>query len=133
MSGRKYETNLLGEETTEIPTRHKLLSDRTGTTSTVDIGGKRVYFQVNDYPSGKPGEVFIRIDKEGSELRVYDCLAIAISIGLQHGIPVETFVNKFKHQKMEPAGFTSNPDIPNAESIIDYLAKWLEGRYCSER
>ena len=113
-----------------IPRRNRLLPERHGTTSTVDIGGKRVYFQVNNYPNGKPGEVFIRIDKEGSELRVYDIVAIAISIGLQYGIPVEIFINKFKHQKMEPAGFTSNPDIPNAESIIDYLAKWLEMLYC---
>ena len=95
----------------------------------VTIGGTKVHIRTGEYAGGKLGEVFVTLSKEGSELRVYDAVAIAISIGLQYGVPLEEFVDKFKHQKMEPSGWTSNPAIPHADSIVDYLARWLEIRY----
>ena len=65
-------------------------------------------------------------------MRAYDCVAIAISIGLQHGVPLKAYVDKFKSTRMEPQGVTNDQDIPIAKSIIDYVALWLEGRYCEE-
>src|SRR5207248_7353236 len=73
-----------------------------------------------------PGEVFITMAKEGSTIGgLMDVLGTSISIGLQYGVPLEVFVNKFAHSRFEPAGFTKNPDIPIAKSITDYIFRWL--------
>jgi ribonucleoside-diphosphate reductase alpha chain len=81
---------------------------------------------VGFYPDGRPGELFITMAKEGSTIGgLMDVLGTAISIGLQYGVPLEVFVNKFAHSRFEPAGFTKNPDIPIAKSIADYIFRWL--------
>ena len=78
------------------------------------------------YPDGRPGELFITMAKEGSTIGgLMDVLGTAISIGLQYGVPLEVFVNKFAHSRFEPAGFTKNPDIPIAKSVADYIFRWL--------
>lgn len=109
--------------------RKRLPTERAGITHKVTIGGVDVYVNTGEFDDGTLGEIFVTINKAGGQMRVYDALAIAISVGLQHGVPLETFVNKFKHQRMEPSGVTSSQEIPLADSIVDYLAKWLEQIY----
>ena len=111
------------------PKKHRLLPERPGRTHRVEIDGTKVYVTTGEYEDGTLGEVFIRIDKEGGRLRVYDALAIAISIGLQHGVPLREYVDKLRNLQMEPRGWTRNPEIPSAKSICDYLARFLEARY----
>ncbi|MBV6340976.1 hypothetical protein [Candidatus Magnetobacterium casense] len=109
--------------------RSRLPTDRIGKTHSAKIGKTKLYITTGEYHDGTLGEIFLAVDKQGAELRVYDLLAISISIGLQHGIPVAKYIEHLKGQKMEPAGVTSNPDIPIAQSIGDYLARWLEITY----
>ncbi len=91
-----------------------------------DIQGHEGYLTVGFYPDGRPGEVFITMAKEGSTIGgLMDVLGASISIGLQYGVPLEVFVNKFAHSRFEPAGFTKNPDIPIAKSVTDYIFRWL--------
>jgi ribonucleoside-diphosphate reductase alpha chain len=91
-----------------------------------DIQGHEGYINVGFYPDGRPGELFITMAKEGSTIGgLMDVLGTAISIGLQYGVPLEVFINKFAHSRFEPAGFTKNPDIPIAKSIADYIFRWL--------
>ena len=91
-----------------------------------DIQGHEGYSTSAFYPDGRPGELFITMAKEGSTIGgLMDVLGTAISIGLQYGVPLEVFVNKFAHSRFEPAGFTKNPDIPIAKSIADYIFRWL--------
>jgi len=91
-----------------------------------DIQGHEGYINVGFYPDGRPGELFITMAKEGSTIGgLMDVLGTSISIGLQYGVPLEVFVNKFAHSRFEPAGFTKNSDIPIAKSIADYIFRWM--------
>jgi ribonucleoside-diphosphate reductase alpha chain len=92
----------------------------------VDVKG---YITAGVYSDGKLGEVFLTIGKQGGPWKVYECLMIAVSIGLQCGIPLSVFVDKFKHSTFEPFGVTINPDIPMAKSVVDYLFRWLEKKF----
>lgn len=90
------------------------------------------YVTVGLYPDGRVGEVFLKIGKAGGIYRVYDALCVAISIGLQYGIPLSVFVRKFEFMKFEPRGITrDNPEtgVPIAKSIPDYLARWMCKRF----
>ena len=99
---------------------------RRSLTHKFDIQGHEGYINVGFYPDGRPGELFITMAKEGSTIGgLMDVLGTAISIGLQYGVPLEVFVNKFAHSRFEPAGFTKNPDIPIAKSIADYIFRWM--------
>jgi len=95
-----------------------------------DLNG---YLTVGMYDDGKPGELFMKIGKAGGLWQVYDSLMIAISVGLQYGIPIEVFINKFEHMRFEPNGQTVNKEIPLAKSIADYLAKWLKMKYIVDK
>lgn len=88
----------------------------------VDLNG---YLTVGFYADGSPGEFFLTVGKAGDVWRVYDALMIAVSIGLQYGIPLEVFFEKFFLMKFEPGGMTETPDIPMITSIPDYLARWV--------
>lgn len=112
--------------------RNKLPETRPGLTHKFMISNKVFYLRTGNFEDGCLGEIFIDVDKEGEELRVYDCFAISVSMGLQYGIPLDHFVEKFKHQKFRPAGPTSNEEIPMASSAIDYIFRWLEMRYLSD-
>jgi ribonucleoside-diphosphate reductase alpha chain len=116
------------------PTRVKLDDDRTAVTHAFQIGAERGYLTVGEYPDGSPGEIFLRMDKEGSTLSGFaDSFAIAMSIALQYGVPLSAFTNKFKNIRFEPEGPTARPDVrPLATSVVDYVAHWLEKRYQSE-
>ena len=116
--------------------KRRLPEERPGLIHQVAIGGQQVYFRTGEFVNSNGertlGEIFITIDKEGGTLRVYDALGIAISIGLQHGIPIEDFINKFRYLGFEPNGVTSNPKIPLVKSIVDYLARWLQQTYSKQ-
>ncbi len=112
----------------DAPVHEHLPPERPGITRYVVIGGEQVYITVNE-ADGRPTEVFIRIGKSGDELRSYEITSIAISLGLQYGIPWEVYAGKFRYTKMEPAGVTSDPDIPMCSSVADYLAQLLERKY----
>jgi ribonucleoside-diphosphate reductase alpha chain len=108
------------------PRRERLPHTRKSLTHKFDIQGHEGYINVGFYPDGRPGELFITMAKEGSTIGgLMDVLGTAISIGLQYGVPLDVFVNKFAHSRFEPAGFTRNPDIPIAKSIADYIFRWL--------
>ena len=108
------------------PRRERLPHTRNSLTHKFDIHGHEGYINVGFYPDGRPGELFITMAKEGSTIGgLMDVLGTAISIGLQYGVPLEVFVNKFAHSRFEPAGFTKNPDIPIAKSIADYIFRWM--------
>jgi len=108
------------------PRRERLPHTRRSLTHKFDIQGHEGYINVGFYPDGRPGELFITMAKEGSTIGgLMDVLGTSISIGLQYGVPLEVFVNKFAHSRFEPAGFTKNSDIPIAKSIADYIFRWL--------
>jgi ribonucleoside-diphosphate reductase alpha chain len=112
--------------TSSQPRRERLPHTRQSLTHKFDIQGHEGYVNVGFYPDGRPGEMFITMAKEGSTIGgLMDVLGTSISIGLQYGVPLEVFVNKFAHSRFEPAGFTKNPDIPIAKSIADYIFRWL--------
>jgi len=114
-------------------TRKRLEDERTGKSHSVTIGESKLYIQTGEYPDGSLGEIFLKLDKQGGELRAYDVLATCISIGLQHGVPVEDYVKHLKYQRMEPQGVTGDFIIPIAFSISDYLGKWIEFNYVKEK
>jgi ribonucleoside-diphosphate reductase alpha chain len=84
------------------------------------------------YEDGRPGEVFIKMSKEGSTLSgVMDGLALTVSIGLQYGVPLKVFVDKLLNTRFEPSGITANANIRFVSSVLDYIARWLGGRFIS--
>jgi ribonucleoside-diphosphate reductase alpha chain len=112
------------------PTRHKLPDERNSVTHKFSIGGHEGYITVGMYEDGTPGEVFISMAKEGSTISgLMDTLATSISYGLQYGVPLKFFVDKFSHVRFEPSGWTGNPQVPYAKSIIDYIFRWLGARF----
>jgi len=108
------------------PTRHRLPDTRRAITHKFDIAGHEGYITVGLYEDGSPGELFITMAKEGSTIGgLMDTIGTLVSLAFQYGVPLETLVNKFAHQRFEPSGFTKNQDIPIAKSIIDYLFRWF--------
>ena len=116
--------------TTPDPVRRRLPTERQAVTHKFSIAGHEGYMTVGLYEDGSPGEVFITMSKEGSTISgLMDSLATSVSIALQYGVPMEVLVRKFSHTRFEPSGFTGNPDIPMAKSIMDYLFRWLELKF----
>jgi ribonucleoside-diphosphate reductase alpha chain len=112
------------------PTRRKLPDERQSITHKFSIGGHEGYITVGLYEDGTPGEVFISMAKEGSTISgLMDTLATSISYGLQYGVPLKFFVDKFSHVRFEPSGWTGNQQVPYAKSIIDYIFRWLGSRF----
>ena len=110
--------------------RHKLQDERASITHKFNIGGHEGYITVGLYPDGEPGELFITMAKEGSTVSgLMDSFALATSIALQHGVPLKLLCEKFAHTRFEPSGWTSNPDIGFAKSIMDYIFRWLQLRF----
>lgn len=88
------------------------------------------YLRTGIYSDGKLGEVFICAEKMGSFVSgILDAVAVSVSAGLQHGVPLSWYINKFKHTRFEPAGFTKHPQIGQATSVLDYIVRWLELKY----
>jgi ribonucleoside-diphosphate reductase alpha chain len=110
----------------ERPMRRRLADTRASITHKFNIGGHEGYLTVGLYEDGMPGELFITMAKEGSTIGgLMDSLGTAVSVALQYGVPVESLVNKFTHQRFEPAGMTTNRDIPFAKSLVDYIFRWM--------
>ncbi len=108
------------------PRRERLPDTRQSITHKFSVSGHEGYITVGLYPDGRPGELFITMAKEGSTVGgMMDCFGTAISMSLQYGVPLEVYVNKFSHTRFEPMGFTKNPDIKIAKSIVDYIFRWL--------
>ena len=120
--------------------RHKLQEERASITHKFNIGGHEGYITVGLYPNGDPGELFVTMAKEGSTVSgLMDSFALAVSIALQHGVSLKLFCEKFAHTRFEPSGWSGNPDIGYAKSIMDYIFRWLQLRFipdssnCSSR
>lgn len=112
------------------PVRRRLPDERKSITHKFSVAGHEGYITVGMYPDGTPGEIFITMSKEGSTLSgLMDAFATAISLALQYGVPLKVLVDKFSHMRFEPSGFTNNPDIPIAKSIIDYIFRWLGKKF----
>ncbi|HET7751151.1 MAG TPA: vitamin B12-dependent ribonucleotide reductase [Terriglobales bacterium] len=110
--------------------RHKLQDERASITHKFNIAGHEGYITVGLYPNGTPGEIFITMAKEGSTVSgLMDSFALAVSIALQHGVPLKLLCEKFEHTRFEPSGWSNNPDIGFAKSIMDYIFRWLHLRF----
>jgi ribonucleoside-diphosphate reductase alpha chain len=110
--------------------RHKLQEERASITHKFKVGDHEGYITVGLYPNGDPGELFITMAKEGSTVSgLVDSFALAVSIALQHGVPLKLFCEKFAHTRFEPSGWSGNPDIGYAKSIMDYIFRWLQLRF----
>ena len=114
------------------PPRRRMPRERQSLTHKFSIGGHEGYITAGMYEDGSVGEIFLTdIGKEGSTLRgMMNSFATAISIALQYGVPLETLVEKFSYMRFEPEGMTSNPEIPFAKSMPDYIMRWLASRFC---
>jgi len=114
------------------PRRQRLPKQRLSRTTSFTVGGAEGYMTSSEYEDGRLGELFLKLGKQGSTLAgVMDAFSIAISIALQYGVPLETYVQKFTNLKFEPAGMTDDPDLRMAQSIIDYVFKRLALDYLS--
>jgi ribonucleoside-diphosphate reductase alpha chain len=112
--------------------RHRLPEERASLTHKFSIAGHEGYITVGLYPSGQPGEIFIRMAKEGSTVSgLMDSFATAASLSLQHGVPLRVLCEKFAHSRFEPSGWTGNEQIGYAKSIMDYIFRWLQLRFLS--
>jgi ribonucleoside-diphosphate reductase alpha chain len=112
--------------------RRRLPDERSSLTHKFSVGGHEGYVTVGLYEDGQPGEVFIKMSKEGSTISgLMDSFATAISLALQYGVPLKDLCEKFQHVRYEPSGWTNNKDIPYAKSLTDYIFRWLGGRYIS--
>ncbi|MDY7109818.1 MAG: adenosylcobalamin-dependent ribonucleoside-diphosphate reductase [Planctomycetota bacterium] len=114
------------ERIIERPMRRRLPDTRESITHRFNVAGHEGYLTFGLYEDGAPGELFITMSKEGSTIGgLMDCLGTAISVALQYGVPVESLVNKFAHQRFEPMGMSTNRDIPFAKSLVDYIFRWM--------
>ena len=112
--------------------REKMPVERDSVTHKFSVGGHEGYITVGMYHDKRPGEVFIKMSKEGSTLSgIMDGLALTISLGLQYGVPLKVFVDKLLNTRFEPSGITANPNIRFVSSVLDYIARWLGGRFIS--
>ncbi len=120
------------EKIIERPMRRRLADTRESITHKFNVAGHEGYLIVGLYDDGRPGELFITMAKEGSTIGgLMDSLGTAISVALQYGVPVESLVTKFAHQRFEPMGMTTNADIPFAKSLVDYIFRWLGMQFIS--
>ena len=114
-------------------TRRRLPVERTAITHRFDIAGQEGYLTVGLYEDGQPGEIFLKMAKEGSTVSgLVDTFATTVSVALQYGVPLRDLVNKFAHVRFEPSGFTGNAEIPIAKSIVDYVFRYLGSRFLPE-
>jgi len=114
------------------PRRMRLPDERKAITHKFVIAGHKGYVTVGLYDNGQPGELFITMNKEGTVISgLVDAFAASVSLALQYGVPMKALVNKFVHMRFEPSGFTNNPKIRIAKSIIDYLFRWMALKFMS--
>jgi ribonucleoside-diphosphate reductase alpha chain len=110
--------------------RKRLPKKRPGITVESRVGGQKIYLRTGEYPDGSLGEIFVDMHKEGAAFRsMMNCFAIAVSLGLQYGVPLEEFVNVFTFTRFEPQGLVDHPNIKLSTSIVDYLFRLLGMEY----
>jgi len=110
--------------------RRRLPDERNSITHKFQIGSHKGYVTVGLYEDGSPGEIFVSMSKDGSTMAgLLDALATSVSIGLQFGVPLRTLVEKFSHVHFDPSGFTENPNIRYAKSVVDYIFRWLATKF----
>src|SRR5918912_1505730 len=110
--------------------RRRLPEERTEVGRKFRVGDHEGYIHVGLYDDGTPGDIFVDIAKEGTALAgLMNCFMIAVSIGLQYGVPLEVWVSKFAHMRFEPSGMTNDPDIRVAKSLPDYVFRWMGKRF----
>ena len=115
------------------PYRRRLPDERRAVTHKFQVAGHEGYVTVGLYPDGTPGEIFLKMAKEGSTVSgLMDTLATMTSIALQYGVPLRDLVSKFTHVRFEPSGFTGNPEVPIAKSTVDYIFRWMGSRFLSK-
>jgi ribonucleoside-diphosphate reductase alpha chain len=113
-----------------LAVRRRLSDERHSLTHQFTVGGQEGYVTVGLYEDGLPGEMFIRMAKEGSTVSgLMDSFATAVSLALQYGVPLQVLSDKFSHTRFEPSGWSGNPKIGYAKSLMDYLFRWLELRF----
>lgn len=113
------------------PYRHRLPDERAGLTHKFNVAGHEGYLTIGLYPNGIPGEIFIQMAKEGSAVSgLMDGVALLTSLCLQYNVPLELLVEKFKGSRFLPQGVTNNPAIANASSVLDYIFRYLELKFC---
>jgi ribonucleoside-diphosphate reductase alpha chain len=112
------------------PERRRLPDERRAITHHFSVGGQEGYLTVGLYEDGQPGELFLKMSKEGSTVSgLMDSFATAVSLALQYGVPLAVLCQKFSYMRFEPSGWTGNPDIGYAKSIMDYMFRWLQLRF----
>jgi ribonucleoside-diphosphate reductase alpha chain len=112
------------------PVRRKLPVERAAITHKFSVAGHEGYITVGQYEDGAPGEIFLVMAKEGSVVSgLMDAFATSVSLALQYGVPLDALSNKFMHMRFEPSGFTGNPEIPIAKSIMDYIFRWMDLKF----
>jgi ribonucleoside-diphosphate reductase alpha chain len=122
----KKKDDKAADKSAGTPRRERLPDTRASVTHKFSVSGHEGYITVGLYPDGRPGELFITMAKEGSTIGgLMDCFGTAVSMSLQYGVPLDVYVNKFSHTRFEPMGFTTNPDVRIAKSIVDYIFRWL--------
>ncbi len=115
------------------PLRRRLPDERAAITHKFNVGGHEGYLTIGLYEDGQPGEIFLRMAKEGSTISgLMDSFATAVSVAMQYGVPLKDLVNKFSHLRFEPAGFTTNRDIPMAKSLVDYIFRYMASKFLSQ-
>ena len=132
-TGKKEETSTAEVVSASVggePTRKRLPDTRMSVTHKFNIGGHEGYMTVGLYEDGKPGEIFTVMAKEGSTVSgLIDGFSTMTSLALQYGVPVEDMVRKFSYTRFEPSGFTGNQDLPQAQSVLDYMFRWMEMKF----
>jgi ribonucleoside-diphosphate reductase alpha chain len=112
--------------------RHRLPDERVAVTHHFSVGGHEGYLTVGLYPNGEPGEIFIRMAKEGSTIAgLMECFGTVVSVSLQHGVPLKVLCDKLSHTRFEPSGWTGNEKIGYAKSLMNYIFRWIEARFFS--
>jgi ribonucleoside-diphosphate reductase alpha chain len=115
---------------TPLTQRRRLPEDRTEIGRKFRVGEYEGYIHVGIYDDGTPGDIFVDIAKEGTTLAgLMNSFMIAVSLGLQYGVPLEVYVSKFAHMRFEPSGLTNDPDIRAAKSIVDYVFRWMGKKF----
>ncbi|MBJ7608593.1 MAG: vitamin B12-dependent ribonucleotide reductase [Candidatus Dormibacteraeota bacterium] len=114
----------------ERPLRKRLPAERKALTHRFEVGGHEGYITVGLYDDGQPGEIFLKMAKEGSTVSgLMDAFATAVSLALQYGVPLQALVDKLSHTRFDPQGFTKNPEVPIAKSLMDYIFRWMASRF----
>jgi ribonucleoside-diphosphate reductase alpha chain len=132
--GKRAPAPVLQQGGQAVPVRRRLPSDCPSLRHKFEIAGHEGYIHVGFYEDGSPGEIFIKMAKEGSTISgLMDTIATLTSMALQYGVPLHVLVDKFSHLRFEPSGFTKNPEIPLAKSLTDYIFRFLGIRFMSEQ